>query len=557
MPVTLPFLPECRPVRLLTRSLLRRWTGALLLCAAPLSLSVAQSNLPQLGDSEDMSIAAERKLGQSIAREIYRDPDYLDDPLLAEYVQGIWQPLVRTARAQGHITPELQDRFAWEVMLARDRSVNAFALPGGYLGVHLGLIALVANRDELASVLAHELTHVTQRHIARSNSKKAQQAPWLMGAMILAAIAASKHPEAANATLAGSQAVGAQAQLNFSRDMEREADRIGFSLMEGAGFDAQGFVGMFDKLQLANRINDNGSFPYLRSHPLTSERIGDMQSRLQLAGIGNGKKMAPLTAEHAIMATRARILADPSVDMLRNAMTQARSVPLAISTPAQLASLYAGALAALKLRDLDTAQQLAARAAQAAYRMTNGPVAQENQAQRAINLIANEIQLAQMTAAPGGVVPKPAPAASAATTASSVTALARTLTLSTARPETLLGAQMAIASKDAGVLSAAADRLQNWVARAPTDANAWAALASVYTAQGQSLRAVRAEAEARVALLDYSAALDRLRAGQHMAQDLARRGAGDHIESSIMDSRARTVQEQIKELTADNKSAQQ
>jgi predicted Zn-dependent protease len=370
---------------------LRRLALAAALCVAPLSISIAQSNLPQLGDGEEMSVPAERKLGQRIAREIYRDPDYLDDPLLTEYVQDIWQPLVRAGRSQGHITPELQERFAWEVMLARDRTVNAFALPGGYLGVHLGLIAIVASRDELASVLAHELSHVTQRHIARSTSKQAQQAPWLLGAMILGVLAASKNPEVANATIAGSQAVSAQSQLNFSRDMEREADRIGFTLMEGAGFDAQGFVGMFDKLQLANRINDNGSYPYLRTHPLTSERLGDMQSRLQLAqDAGAHKKPPGITAEHAIMAARARILADPSVDVLRSAVIQARSVPLAsnASSPVQLASLYAGALAAFKLRDLDTAQQFATRAASAANLMANGPLAQENRAQRAINLIA-------------------------------------------------------------------------------------------------------------------------------------------------------------------------
>ena len=132
---------------------------------APIAITplYAQASLPQLGDGEDMSVVAERKLGNRIAREIYRDPDYLDDPLVSDYVQRIWQPLLKAARQRGEITPEQDARFAWEVMLARDRTVNAFALPGGYLGVHLGLIALVGNRDELASVLAHELSHVTQR----------------------------------------------------------------------------------------------------------------------------------------------------------------------------------------------------------------------------------------------------------------------------------------------------------------------------------------------------------------------------------------------------------
>ena len=171
------------------------------LLALPLPLSQAQgvspSRLPSLGDAGDISLVSERRIGDSIMREIYKDPDYLDDPLLGEQVQQIWTRLMAAARARGEMSAELQQRFAWEVSLIRDPSVNAFALPGGYLGVHLGLMATVANRHELASVLAHELTHVTQRHIARLMSRQSQQSPLLMGAMLLAILAASKSPTAA------------------------------------------------------------------------------------------------------------------------------------------------------------------------------------------------------------------------------------------------------------------------------------------------------------------------------------------------------------------------
>ena len=197
-------------------------------------------------------------------------------------MQGIWRRLMDAARQRGELPPELDERFAWEVLLIRDRSVNAFALPGGYMGVHLGLIAAVASEDELASVLAHELSHVTQRHIARLIGRQSQQAPWLLGAMILGALAASGNPGAAGAVIVGGQAAAVQGQLNFSRDMEREADRVGYGVMTQAGFDPQGFVSMFEKLQQANRFNDTDDFPYLRSHPLTTERIADMQARQQL-----------------------------------------------------------------------------------------------------------------------------------------------------------------------------------------------------------------------------------------------------------------------------------
>ena len=179
----------------------------------------AHAQLPTLGDGSDMAAGAERRLGDRIARELYRDPDYIDDPVLVEYVQQIWERLVVAAKARGEMSPELQERFAWEILLGRDRSVNAFALPGGYMGVHLGLIGVVTSEDELASVLAHEMSHVTQRHISRLMTQQSRQTPLLLASMVLGALAASKSPDAANALILGGQAVAAQHQLNFSRDM--------------------------------------------------------------------------------------------------------------------------------------------------------------------------------------------------------------------------------------------------------------------------------------------------------------------------------------------------
>ncbi len=516
-----------------------------------------------------MSVAAERQLGQRIAREIYRDPDYLDDPLIADYLQRIWQPLLQTARQRGDITPQLAERFAWEVVLARDRTVNAFALPGGYMGVHLGLIAMVANRDELASVMAHELSHVTQRHIARMTTQQNQMGPVLLGAMILGALAARKNSDVANAVITGSQAVGAQAQLNFSRDMEREADRVGYQVMQDAQFDVQGFVGMFDKLALANRINDNGSFPYLRTHPLTSERIGDMQARLQLSppsGLSKptGRATAAqenevLAIEHAIIATRSRLLADPGVDKLRSELAQARRVAATVpatltatstanpqrATQAQaIGQLYGGSLAAFKLRDLSTASSLAASAVQLLESDKNPALAQQNNARAAIDLIVAEIAMAQgnHTKAQAALLPY---VAAQVPNGPLRVAPARVQQ----RAALLLWAQSA--TKLSGVhdtLAEVIERLQSWVVGRPNDAPAWDALAGAYTAKNQPLRAIRAQAEARMALLDYSAALDRLKAGQDLARRLV---TPDHIESSIIDARTRAVQVLVRELHND------
>ena len=487
---------------------------------------VSFSQLPTLGDGSDMTLSTERRLGDRIARNIYRDPDYIDDPVLTEYVQGIWQPLMAAARLRGDLSPELAERFAWEVMLGKDRTVNAFALPGGYLGVHLGLIAVVTSRDELASVLGHELSHVTQRHISRLMTKQNQQTPWMIGAMVLGALAASKSPDAGGALMVGGQAVAAQNQLNFSREMEREADRVGFGVMTQAGFEAQGFVTMFDKLQQASRLNDNGAYPYLRSHPLSTERMADMQARQPLGA--SSVINTTLTAEHAIAASRASVLANAGMDALRAVMLEADSARLAQQPAAkQAGALYGAALAATQLRDFKEAQGYLAR-----LRVIVGP---RGAAARLTALLAVEMALAadQVTQA------MPLMAALSATAKQ--------------RPELMLAASVAARSGQRALAGEAAQNLQVWVAEHPTDAGAWQQLATLYAAQGQTLRAIRAEAETQVARLDYAAGVDRLRAAQDLVRQGNVNGSGrvDHIEASIIDTRKREVELRLKEQTLD------
>jgi predicted Zn-dependent protease len=312
--------------------------------------------LPGLGDGGEMTASAERQLGDQIARELYRDTDYIDDPVVAAYVQDIWQRLLAAARQRGELTPELDERFAWTILLGRDRNINAFALPGGYLGLNMGLIATVGSRDELATVLGHELSHVTQRHISRIMNQQGKQMPLMLAGLILGMIAASKsrNADAGQAVMMGSQALFMQNQLSFSRDMEREADRVGFGVMTQAGFAPQGAAAMFEKLQYASRLNDNGSYPYLRSHPLTSERISDMQGRFQFRP--DAAPALPLAMDHAMIAARARVLTRPGVDVLRLWVDAASSGEFAKSSAAQQAgTLYAAALSAKELRDFRAA----------------------------------------------------------------------------------------------------------------------------------------------------------------------------------------------------------
>ncbi len=477
--------------------------------AVPSAPAQLHAQLPALGDAGDLSVSTERRIGDRVARELFRDPDYLDDAILSDYLDSLWQPLLAAARQRGDLGPELDQRYAWRLLLGRDRTINAFAVPGGWMGVHLGLIAATTSRDELASVLAHELTHVTQRHISRMVSQDKRQTPWLLAAMVLGALAASRSPDAASAMITGGQAIAIQNQLSFSRDMEREADRIGFAVMTQAGFAPQGFASMFEKLQQASRLNDTGNYPYLRTHPLTTERVADMRSRTQL-----GERLAPLPPDllHSMMAGRARGLSATGVDRQRALVQEAQS-QRADPPAARLAgALYAGVVAASRLREPAQARALYARLV---------PLAGSDEtALRAVRLLDGELALAESDASRAAADASGGPVG--------------------ARPEMLLGVRATLL---AGKPAEAASRLQTWVALQPQDATAWQLLAQASQAQGQQLRALRAEAEAQVAMLDYSAALDRLRA----AQALARQPGADHFEASIIDTRARQLESTVRE----------
>jgi len=513
------------------------------LCAALMLLPAApvraQHNLPALGDSasEDLNVGTERRIGDQVMREIRRDPDYLDDPLLLEYLQGVWAPLVAQARGLGSIDAEIDARFAWEAFLVRDRSINAFALPGGYVGVHLGLIAMTSTRDELASVLAHEMTHVTQRHIARSVTNSKRQSLIGLAALFLGVLAAARANSAdgAQAAIVGSQAATMQGQLNFSRDMEREADRIGFQVMTAAGFAPGGMASMFEKLDHASHLNDSGNYPYLRSHPLTSERIGEARAR---AGEGvrarpvMGAAPPPSALEHVLAQARARVLMDTRVDALRRwqALDAERN---GAGANEQLGNAATSALASTLLRDFDRADRSLERARQ----LVGAVPRNDARAQRAVALLGVQSALAR------GDVPRAA-------------AALQPYANDASRPVALLSAQLALAgapqvTKDDPALRRSAEDLQTRVAASPSDGLAWATLGQVWSRLGQPLRSLRAEAEAQYAGGDLPGAIERLRAGQRLARS---GGPVDFIDASVIDARMRDIDAQLKQLLADERN---
>lgn len=230
--------------------------------------------LPELGDVSGAAIspADERKLGESIMREIRRDPAYLDDAEVAEYANSLGSRL--TARSDSA-------RQEFEFFVVRDGQINAFALPGGFIGIHTGLLLAAQSESEVAGVVAHEIAHVTQRHIARMINQQGQNQLMSLASMAVALLASRSNSQVAEAAIAFGQAGVVQNQLNFTRDNEREADRVGVQLLDSAGFDPRGMATFFERLQRATRVYEGGAPAYLRTHPLTFERIGDIQGRVE------------------------------------------------------------------------------------------------------------------------------------------------------------------------------------------------------------------------------------------------------------------------------------
>jgi predicted Zn-dependent protease len=253
------------------RGTLCRYLLTLLLAALPRALA---EGLPDLGEAAqgEFSPLQERRLGESIMREVRIDRSFYDDTEATDYISNLG------ARLAAHSTDARQN---FEFFLMRDNQINAFALPGGFIGMHTGLILGAQSESEAASVLAHEIAHVTQRHIARMFAQQKQSQILSLAAMAVAILAARSSSQAgeAAATLAAAGAI--QSQINFTRDNEREADRVGLQILERAGFDPRAMATFFERLQRATRIYEGGAPSYLRTHPLTYERIADVQNRVE------------------------------------------------------------------------------------------------------------------------------------------------------------------------------------------------------------------------------------------------------------------------------------
>jgi predicted Zn-dependent protease len=313
----------------------------------------------------------------------------------------------------------------------------------------------------------------------------------------------------------GGTASAAQGQLNFSRDMEREADRLGFAVMTNAGFEAQGVVSMFQKLAQASRLNDSGGFPYLRSHPLSTERIGDMQSRI--GANATSTQSTPGNLEHAFMAGRARALMSTRAEEVESLVKAYENMAAADAPSLRMAGLmYAVSMAYTQQR-----QDVKARAV---VRHLLALSASDAAGLRAVRWLAadTELKLGNPQAC--------------------LTYLKEALV---ERPDMLLQMQCKLAVKDKVLTQQVIEKTQLWLAQFPRDPLAWDLAAQAYLQNGMSLQAIRADAESRAVRWDEIAAIDRLRAGHELARKLNQQGQLDlagQQEATIIDTRLRALE---------------
>ena len=234
------------------------------------------SGIPSMGaaSSSELSPALETLLGNAIMEQGRRDPTYINDPDVRQYLLKLGASL--SAHASGLGQPI-------HVFGVQDPQINAFALPGGYVGVNSGLVVQSESESELASVLAHEIAHVAQRHIARGMTQGAQSSAILLAsiaAALLAAMAGSG--DLAMGAAAFGQAAAIDQQLGFSRQAEQEADRIGLEMMRKAGYDPRGMTQMFGRLASVSRLNERMSGgTYYSTHPLSTQRMSDIENRVR------------------------------------------------------------------------------------------------------------------------------------------------------------------------------------------------------------------------------------------------------------------------------------
>ena len=274
---------------------------AALLGASTMALSTPNSSqasidLPTLSNpAVSASLSSEYQLGRNWARILRGRAPLLNDSLTFHYIDELLWDLVPHS--------ELFDR-RLELIVVDNPTFNAFAVPGGIIGVHSGLIVAAGSEDELASVLAHEIAHLSQRHYAQRIEEERRNRPMVLAGVLASILIASANPEGGAAALTGTMGAQAQAQLNFSRRNEEEADRIGMQTLVAANRDPRAMPQMFSRLQRSYRFYGQRPPEFLLTHPVTESRIADSLNRAEALPSVTGR---PASIDFDIIKTRMEV----------------------------------------------------------------------------------------------------------------------------------------------------------------------------------------------------------------------------------------------------------
>jgi len=283
----------------------------MIVCALFLSPLALADGLPELGDSSAtvLSPLQEQKIADQIMRQVMASDDVVSDAEVNDYVQNLGYRLASHG-------PDPHQQFNFFVV--KDNTINAFAMPGGVVGVHTGLIIAADTESEVAGVLGHEIGHVVQHHLARMLAQQKIDSVVSMATMALALLAAVGNPQLGGGAMMTASANAIQKQLDYTRDHEREADRVGLQIMTDSGFDPHGMPAFFEVLQKGTRFVQGTAPSFLRTHPLTTERITDVRGRVEQM---SSFKLVEESQEFYYV--RAKLLADlgtptQAVDSFRN-----------------------------------------------------------------------------------------------------------------------------------------------------------------------------------------------------------------------------------------------
>jgi predicted Zn-dependent protease len=355
-----------------------------------------QSNfiLPDMGDpgGDSLSRMDEKKYGEMIMRQIRPDPDYSNDLSIYDFLNQMERRLLEAAKRLqlGGANEQGSGAYNFEVFAVKDSSINAFALPGGFIGFHTGLLVSAESDSEVASVMGHETGHVLQRHLARQMDKQTTNTMIALAGILLGALAASRNPGAASGLMQGGQAVAVNNQLSYSRDAEREADRIGFQILAASGYDVNGAPGFFQRLQKATGIMDSGVPSYVRTHPLTTDRIADMQDRAR----NMPNRNVSTAVEFYFIKARARIEQSGSTSQMYDLKNTFESLSKQSPPGKQMEGFYGLALVAQKQGKIDQASTYL----QQARNLANSASAPASPLQRqslSLDITSSELALAK------------------------------------------------------------------------------------------------------------------------------------------------------------------